>query len=130
MVDISSKSFLVVDDEPFIQKLAVRVLTQIGVTAIDTAGNGVEALAHLDEAAAPPDVMLVDLSMPEMGGAELIRHLGERGYAGAVIMVSGADEETLTIAEGMAKFRDLKVLGHITKPLTPPPLEELLGGLD
>jgi CheY-like chemotaxis protein len=43
MANISSKSFLVVDDEPFIQMLAVRVLKQIGATAIDTAGNGVSA---------------------------------------------------------------------------------------
>jgi CheY-like chemotaxis protein len=130
MANISSKSFLVVDDEPFIQMLAVRVLKQIGATAIDTAGNGVEALAYLDAAETPPDVMLVDLAMPEMGGAELLRHLAERGYTGAVVMVSGADEETLSIAEGLAKFRELNVLGHITKPLTQPPLEEMLGGLE
>lgn len=125
-LNVQSRSFLVIDDEPFIQTLVVRLLRQLGATAVATAANGIEALAHLDSAAPQPDVLLIDLTMPEMGGVELMRHLADRGYKGAVILVSGADPETLAIAEGMAKYRDTNVLGFITKPVKPDTLRDML----
>ena len=127
--NLDGVSFLVVDDEAFFQSLHTRLLRQLGVSKIATASNGLEALAHLDSTNPRPDVLLIDLSMPEMGGAELIRQLAERSYKGAVILVSGADQETLIIAESMAKYRDVNVLGHIMKPVKPEALTELLAKL-
>jgi CheY-like chemotaxis protein len=129
-LDIASLSFLVVDDEAFIQKLAVRVLGTLGATNVDTVGDGVEALAYLDSNDAEPDIMLVDLNMPIMGGVELLRKLAERNYTGAIILASGADAETLAVAEGMAKYREVNVLGYITKPVTPVALKEMLSGVN
>lgn len=40
MSDLSQRSFLVVDDEAFIQKLLVRILGNLGAEAIETAENG------------------------------------------------------------------------------------------
>ena len=124
---IGALSFLVIDDEPFVQKLAVRILGIMGATDIETASNGVEALANIDNAATQPDVLLVDLNMPDMGGAELLRHLADRNYSGAIVIVSSADEEILLVAEGIAKYRQMNVLGHITKPITQETLTEVLG---
>lgn len=126
---VGSLSFLVIDDEAFVQTLHVRLLRQLGASKIATAANGVEALAHLEAADTPPDVLLVDLSMPEMTGTELMHKLAERAYRGAVILVSGADPETLEIAEGMAKYRGVTTLGYVTKPVKPEALAELLGRL-
>ena len=120
----AGRTFLVVDDEDFIRNLLIRLLRQMGAAKIVTASNGVEALAHLESA--HPDVMLLDLSMPEMGGAELIRRLAERKYTGAIILVSGADQETLVVAESMAKYRDVRILGYITKPVKPEALTGML----
>ena len=122
-------SFLVIDDEAFIQTLLVRQLRQMGASRIATASNGVEALAHLDAADPKPDVLLVDLSMPEMGGVELMRRLAERAYRGAVILVSGADQETLVVAEEVAKYREVAVLGFVRKPVKPETLTQLLDKL-
>jgi CheY-like chemotaxis protein len=121
---ISDLRFLVVDDEAFIQKLAVRILGQLGAQRIDTASDGGEALAKLGGEG--PDVMLVDLSMPGMGGAQLLRELAARGYKGAVILVSGADEETLSFAQGLAQHHEVNVLGYIVKPLKPDALAGML----
>lgn len=126
---LDSTSFLVVDDEAFIRNLLVRHLRQMGASRIVTASNGVEALAHLDAADPPPDVLLSDLSMPEMGGVELLRRLAERAYKGAVILVSGADEETLIVAKALAKYREVTVLGFIVKPVKPEALKEMLAKL-
>ncbi|MBT5034145.1 MAG: hypothetical protein HOM51_06445 [Rhodospirillaceae bacterium] len=65
--------------------------------------------------------------MPDMGGAELLRHLADRNYSGAIVIVSSADEEILLVAEGIAKYRQMNVLGHITKPITQETLTEVLG---
>ena len=122
-------SFLVVDDEAFIRTLLVRQLRQLGAAAIATASNGMEALAHLDAADPKPDVLLVDLSMPEMGGVEMMRQLAERAYKGAVILVSGADPDTLIVAEEVAKYREVVVLGFVRKPVKPETLTQLLDKL-
>ena len=99
-----------------------------GMTPEITA-DGIEALAYIDDSPSP-DVMLVDINMPKMGGAELLRHLAERNYPGAIILVSGTDKDTITVAEGLANYRGLKVLGHIAKPMTPNALSSLLAKLE
>jgi|SaaInlStandDraft_3_1057020.scaffolds.fasta_scaffold161804_1 YesN/AraC family two-component response regulator len=123
---IQSLSFLVVDDESFIQEVTVKILKKLGATDIATAANGIEALDYLDAASSDVDVMLIDIRMPEMDGVELMQQLAERKYAGAIILVSGIDELTVSVAEGMAKMRNLNVLSHINKPLKLDTLAEVL----
>ena len=127
--DLGSLSYLIVEDEEFSRAVIRKNLQKIGASKITTASNGVEALALVQSSDPPPDVIFIDLKMPEMGGVELLRHLGDEGFTGAVALVSAAGEETLTVAEGMAKHRDLNVLGFITKPVTPQSLTEILGKL-
>ena len=127
--EIGSLSFLVIEDEMTSRKLNVLALEKMGATNIKTASNGVEALALVESAEPPPDVLLVDLSMPKMGGVELLRRLADRGYRGAVILVSVAEAETLVVTEALAKYRSINVLGYIAKPLEPQALAEILGKL-
>ena len=56
---------LIVDDEPFLRELNEAILRQAGY-AVETADDGVTALARLR--ADPPDVMVLDLSMPRLDG--------------------------------------------------------------
>ena len=127
--DPGSLSYLIVEDEEFSRAVIRKNLEKIGASKIITASNGVEALAQVQSSDPQPDVIFIDLVMPEMGGVELLRHLGDAGFKGAVALVSGVGEETLSVAEGMAKHRDLNVLGFITKPVTPQSLTEILGKL-
>jgi CheY-like chemotaxis protein len=60
---------LVVEDDPSTRELLVRTLEREG-WGVQEAGNGRVALEHL--AASPPDVVLLDLVMPEMNGFELL----------------------------------------------------------
>ena len=67
---------LLVDDEPLLLESLEIVLTiKGGFRVIGTAGNGVEALELLKNH--QPDVMLIDLNMPGMGGIELIKKVKE-----------------------------------------------------
>lgn len=67
---------LLVDDEPLLTESLEIILTMSGdYKVIGKAINGVEALAIIDGEC--PDVMLVDLNMPQMGGIELITKVHE-----------------------------------------------------
>ena len=119
---------LVIDDEE-LARFTFREILEGEGHDVATASNGLEALAHLDRVAAPPDILLCDLSMPEMGGVDLLRHLAERNYEGAIVLVSGLDELTIEVAEGMARYRELNVAGKIHKPATPEAIVEVVGNL-
>lgn len=80
-------SVVVVDDEPDMRLLLRVVLEQTGYEVVGEAADGVEALDCFD--LLTPDSMVIDLSMPQMGGVELIKELRERsaipvvGYSAA-----------------------------------------------
>jgi EAL domain-containing protein (putative c-di-GMP-specific phosphodiesterase class I)/FixJ family two-component response regulator len=109
---------LLVDDEPFIRMMAARVLTELGCAGFVEAGNGREALAHLDAPGANIDLILCDLSMPDMDGVEIVRHLAGRKDVPALAFLSGAESSVLRAAESLARAYRLNMLGAVAKPAT------------
>jgi signal transduction histidine kinase/CheY-like chemotaxis protein len=69
-----SGTVLVVDDEESVRKVASRMLRQSGLEVIEAA-DGREGLERFRDAAGRVDVVLLDLTMPRMGGAEAAREL-------------------------------------------------------
>jgi CheY-like chemotaxis protein len=87
------ETILVVDDEPLIRDLLVQFLSLRGYRALGVK-DGSDALAMVEQA--PPDLILLDLFLPGMDGAETLRQLRQRDYAGGVILITGShDEDTL-----------------------------------
>lgn len=115
---------LVVDDEPFVLKLHAHILSELGFGASRTCTSGLEALHALDEGP-PPDMILLDLSMPGMDGIEFIRHLVMRGYRNDLILVSGEDERLLQSAARLVRAYGIEILGHLRKPVKPSQLRAL-----
>lgn len=68
---------LVVDDDPDIRKLVVELVRLSGHEASSAASGG-EALAALAQAGQPPDLMLLDVQMPDMDGWDTLRAIRER----------------------------------------------------
>ena len=64
------KRILVVDDEPNICHF-IKINLERQFYEVETAENGVQALAHIKENR--PDLLIIDVHMPEMGGFELIK---------------------------------------------------------
>jgi PAS domain S-box-containing protein len=85
-------SALVVEDEEGVREVVMRMLERLGFRVL-TAADGVAALEALEQAAADVTVVLLDLSMPRMGGADCLRHIRERRPSLPVVLMSGYTEQ-------------------------------------
>ena len=103
---------LLADDHPMI-RTAIEVLlrdTQFEMAA--TAMNGAEALSEVTRL--KPDILLVDLEMPELGGMDVIRKLkADRMTSKLVILTAAIDDSSLMEA------RSLRVNGMVLKNSDP-----------
>ena len=126
MIDKSALKILVVDDEPFMLKLHLHLLANLGYTSATPCEGAAQALETMDLADKPPDLILLDLNMPEIDGVEFLRYLVKRDYCGSVILVSGEDERVLQAAEKLVQAHQITSLGHLRKPVKPEMLAAFL----
>jgi EAL domain-containing protein (putative c-di-GMP-specific phosphodiesterase class I)/CheY-like chemotaxis protein len=126
MVNNSVIRILVLDDEPFMLKLLGQMLASLGYASVTTCDSGRAALELVDNPDSRPDLILLDLNMPEMDGVEFVRHLVEYHYSGALILVSGEDERVLQSVEKLVRAHKITGLGHLSKPVTPERLAALI----
>lgn len=107
--DNSTKKVLVVDDEPDTLELVKLVLESGGFEAI-LANNGKEALAQI--AIVRPDLVLLDIMMPDMDGWDVFRKMKERD-PGIPIAILTAKAQNIDKLLGL---HVLKADDYITKP--------------
>ena len=124
--DISRIRILVLDDESFMYKLLAHMLASLGFKSITTCDNGLAALECVDAPNSAPNLILLDLNMPEMDGIEFVRKLVERHYTGSLILISGEDERVLQMAEKLVQAHQMTVLGHLKKPVSRAALAEVV----
>ncbi len=125
-MDNHSIKILILDDEPFMLKVLMRMLNNLGYNTVSAHDNGYKALQFISTPDQPTDLILLDINMPEMDGLEFIRHLVERQYTGSLILISGEDELMRLSAEKLAKSHKISVLGQLQKPPTPESLLSLI----
>lgn len=126
MTDKLNMKILVLDDDPFTLKLIARMLANLGYKSVTFCESGRAALEQVDSPASRPDMILLDLNMPEMDGIEFVHHLVERRYTGSIILFSGEDEHMLQAAEKLVQTHKIAVPGSLQKPVTPEKLAALL----
>jgi two-component system chemotaxis response regulator CheY len=83
---------LVVDDAAFMRKMVSDVLTKGGHEVVGEAGNGVEAIARFQEL--KPEVMTLDITMPEKDGLSALKELMELEPSARVVMCSALGQES------------------------------------
>jgi EAL domain-containing protein (putative c-di-GMP-specific phosphodiesterase class I)/FixJ family two-component response regulator len=117
---------MLVDDEPFMLKLLGRQLENFGFSSPWAYTNGHEALDALAGPLGAPDLILLDLNMPEIDGIEFVRQLGERRFEGSLILVSGEDERLMQAASTLVSAHGIGFIGHLKKPASHEALAALL----
>ena len=84
---------LIVDDEPDIRRIVRLLLERDGsFDVVGEAPNGVEGLELAQEL--EPEIVLLDLMMPQMGGREALPLFGKHVPRAMVVVLSALDEET------------------------------------
>ena len=82
------ESILLVEDEPAVRQLFAQALTRAGYSVYE-ARNGQEAVKLFDVHGEQIDLLLTDMRMPYMGGAELAHHLRGRRRTLKLLCISG-----------------------------------------
>lgn len=99
---------LVVDDEPAIRRFLRTSLSAKGYHILE-AETGGAALTLIDRN--PPDVIVLDLGLPDIDGVEIIRRLRENGSTVPIIVLSSRVDE-----QGKVQALDLGADDYVTKP--------------
>ena len=107
---------LVVDDATIMRMRISGVAREAGWEIVAEATNGVEGLARYREQR--PDLVTLDIVMPELDGVEMLRQLRSEDPAARVVMVSAVDQR--------AKLRECIALGALDFVVKPFDKERLL----
>ena len=114
---------LIVDDESLIRMDLRDIIESCGHEVVAEGTNGVEALALCKKH--KPDIILMDVKMPELDGIEAARQIGFHHEAPVVLLTSYSQQDLID------KARDSGVYGYLIKPLREeqlvPTLEMALG---
>ena len=108
-------STLIVDDEPLALERMEHICAALpSLNVIGTARDGKEALEAIETLS--PDLVLLDMTMPEFDGIAVARALTRRAAAPAVVFVTAHDNFAV-------EAFDLEAVDYVLKPVTPERLE-------
>jgi DNA-binding response OmpR family regulator len=104
---------LITDDDPDIRQLVTYALADHG-HEVSVAKDGKEAVAHVSSS--PPDLMVLDVMMPEMDGYDVLRALAEKDLKGStkILMLTAKGSE-----HDWKEGYDLGADRYMTKPFDP-----------
>lgn len=111
---------LICDDEPLATERLARLVTQLGHQVVATASHGEQAIELADEH--QPDVVLLDIQMPELDGLSCAQHLRELDPMPAIVFCTAYDEHALDAFKSQAE-------GYLLKPVMQQELQQVLDHL-
>jgi DNA-binding response OmpR family regulator len=117
-----AKRILIADDEPNIV-IALEFLLQGEGFEVQVARNGEEALAMARERV--PDLILLDVMMPLLGGLDACKRIRETSGAGVKIVMLSAKGGPADVEKGLAAGADL----YVAKPFSTRELAQKIRGL-
>jgi CheY-like chemotaxis protein len=107
-------SLLVIDDEPAITALIKRIAESSGYTVVATSDAEIfKQRVRTD----PPDLICMDLAMPQVDGIELMRFLAREQCQSKLLIMSGSEPQLLHSALRLGEALGLPIEGTIPKPL-------------
>ena len=113
---------MVVDDAAFMRMMVKNALTQGGYTDVCEASDGSEAVKLYTEQ--KPQLVLMDITMPNMDGLEALKKIRELDANSQVVMCSAMGQESMVIEAIKAGAKDF-----IVKPFKPERILSTVDGL-
>jgi two-component system chemotaxis response regulator CheY len=98
---------LIVDDAAFMRMILKDIVSKNGFEVAGEAGNGIEAVEKYRES--KPDVVTMDITMPEMNGIEAIKKIREHDSSAKVIVCSAMGQQAMVIEAIQAGAKDFIV---------------------
>lgn len=117
------RRLLVVDDEPRFATFVGRVAEPLGYTVeITTHGRDFQAAYRRE----PPDVVIIDMVMPDIDGNELVLWLVDQRCAADIIIITGYHPDYAVNARLLAELKGLRSVATLSKPVNVARLREAL----
>ena len=102
-----AKNILICDDAAFMRMMIKDILTKNGYTVIGEAENGLRAVEKYNEL--NPDLVLMDITMPEMDGIQALKKIKENDSSASVIMCSPMGQQAMVIESIQSGAKDFIV---------------------
>jgi CheY-like chemotaxis protein len=106
-----NERILILDDEPALRRMCAKVLARVGYQ-VREAGSGQEALHLLEEEI--PDLLLLDIKMPDMDGLTVLGRARELAPGLVVVIITGHGSQ-----ENIAEARRHGARDVLLKPFEP-----------
>jgi len=121
-----TKKLLVIDDQAGITKVVELIARQLGlnVRSVNSSTEATETFIAFQ-----PDIVMLDMIMPEKDGIDVLNEILLTGIAVKVVLTSGFSESYLRLAEGVARFHDNPNVSILRKPFRREELKKLLSEL-
>ena len=100
-------SVLIADDAAFMRMMIKDILTKNGYEVAGEAENGAIAVSKYEET--KPDLVLLDITMPEMDGIQALKQIKAKNPAANVIMCSAMGQQAMVIEAIQAGAKDFIV---------------------
>jgi two-component system chemotaxis response regulator CheY len=113
---------LIVDDASFMRLVLRNIMQAAGHEVVGEAGNGQAGVEKYVEL--KPDLTLMDMVMPELGGVEAVRKIRELDPAARILMCSATGQEAL-----IQQAREAGVVGFVTKPFQEADVVQAVSGV-
>ena len=107
-----AKSVLICDDAAFMRMMIKDILTKNGYNVVGEAENGLKAVEKYQET--KPDLVLMDITMPEMDGIQALKKIKQADPNASVVMCSAMGQQAMVIESIQSGARDF-----IVKPFQP-----------
>ena len=102
-----AKNILICDDAAFMRMMIKDILTKNGYNVAGEAENGMKAVEKFKEV--NPDLVLMDITMPEMDGIQALKKIKEADAGANVIMCSAMGQQAMVIESIQAGAKDFIV---------------------
>ena len=120
---MTTRKLLIVDDEPNFGDYVRRVAEGVGFE-VQVTENGRDFTRAFEDD--EPDVIVMDMVMPEMEGSEIIMWLAERGCTAHLIIVTGYNPNYARTAKVLGQAKGMSSVVALTKPVRAQALRDAL----